>query len=147
LINLATVDYHLFLHADKPKEKMLTMLANFGNDNPETVITQIATEVIQSARGELEMEQRKNQLRILAQLRSLISKNIDIMESICSFFKEENDIFYRRGERKGRMEAEEKKSFEVVKKLLLINKLTIEEIADTAGVTEDFIDKVKKTLN
>ncbi len=44
LINLATVDYHLFLHADKPEEKMLAMLADFGNDNPETVITQIATE-------------------------------------------------------------------------------------------------------
>jgi hypothetical protein len=65
------------------------------------------------------------------------------MERISSFFKEENDIFYRRGERKGA----EGKSFEVVKKLLLINKLTIAEIADTAGVTEDFVEKVKKTLN
>jgi hypothetical protein len=143
LINLATVDYHLFLHADKPEEKMLAMLANFGNDNPETVITQIATEVIQSARGKLEKEQRKNQLRILAQLRSLVSKNIDIMESISSFFKEENDIFYRRGERKGA----EGKSFEFVKKLLLANKFATPEIVNYAGVTEDFVEKVKKTLN
>jgi hypothetical protein len=122
---------------------MLAMLANFGNDNPETVITQIATEVIQSARGELEKEQRKNQLRILAQLRSLVSKNIDIMESISSFFKEENDIFYRRGERKGA----EGKSFEVVKNLLLGTKFTIAKIASLASVTEDFVEKVKKTLN
>jgi hypothetical protein len=107
------------------------------------VITQIATEVIQSARGKLEKEQRKNQLRILAQLRSLVSKNIDIMESISSFFKEENDIFYRRGERKGA----EGKSFEFVKKLLLANKFATPEIVNYAGVTEDFVEKVKKTLN
>jgi hypothetical protein len=36
---------------------------------------------------------------------------------------------------------------EFVKNLLLANKFTISEIATYASVTEDFVEKVKKTLN
>jgi hypothetical protein len=66
-----------------------------------------------------------------------------IMESLSKYFGEERDMFYIRGEQKGL----EKGKTEFVKKLLLANKFTIPEIANYASVTEDFIDKVKKTLN
>jgi hypothetical protein len=36
---------------------------------------------------------------------------------------------------------------EVVKNLILANRFTIAEIANFASVTEDFVEKVKKTLN
>jgi len=88
-----------------------------------------------------------NQLRILAQMRNLAPVNKMIMESLSKYFREERDMFYIRGKEMGEQKGLEKGKTEFVKKLLLINKLTISEIADAASVTEDFIEKVKKTLN
>jgi hypothetical protein len=47
----------------------------------------------------------------------------------------------------GREEGAERKSFDVVKNLLLQTDFTAAKIAALASVTEDFVDKVKKTLN
>jgi predicted transposase YdaD len=73
---------------------------------------------------------------------------------LSSFFKTENDIFYRlgkekgfeKGREKGRGEGAEEKNNAVVKNLLLMGKLTIPEIASVTGVSETFVRKVKKSL-
>jgi hypothetical protein len=55
--------------------------------------------------------------------------------------------------RRSRVEIEkskaeiEKNKIEVVKNLLSANRFTIAEIATYASVSEDFVEKVKKTLN
>jgi predicted transposase/invertase (TIGR01784 family) len=46
----------------------------------------------------------------------------------------------------GREEGEERKSFEIVKNLLLETDFPVAKIASVAGVTEDFVLKVKETL-
>src|SRR5882757_7162734 len=46
LIALSAVDYHLLLRSDNPEEKMLAILANFGNGNPERIIENIVNQVI-----------------------------------------------------------------------------------------------------
>jgi predicted transposase YdaD len=51
------------------------------------------------------------------------------------------------GKIKGKAEAEKKSKTTFVKNLLLANKITISEIATYAGVSEDFVEKVKKPLN
>jgi hypothetical protein len=96
-----------------------------------------------AALGPLELDRLRSQFRILVQLRPSIIKNIDNMESISSFFKVENDIFYRLGIKKGRKEGVET----VVKNLLLANQFTIAQIAAYAGVPQTFIRKVKKSLS
>jgi predicted transposase/invertase (TIGR01784 family) len=150
LISFSSIDYRLFLRSDKLEEKMLALLGDFGKDSPQTVITKVTRDVLQNTKGELEREQRKNQLRILAQLRTLVSDNIQIMESVSTFFKEENDFLYRRGEKKGIErgieKGEERKSFILVKNLLLESDFTVAKIASMAAVTEAFVRKVKKTL-
>ena len=154
LISFSSIDYRLFLRSDKLEEKMLALLGDFGKDNPQTVITAITRDVLQNTKGELEREQRKNQLRILAQLRTLVSDNIQIMESVSTFFKIEKDFLYRIGEKKGMEKGEEKgmekgeerKSFILVKNLLLESDFTVAKIASVAAVTEAFVRKVKKTL-
>jgi predicted transposase/invertase (TIGR01784 family) len=142
LLPISSVDYHIFLRAANPEEKMFAILADFGKEDPQAVVAKITNEVVSSANGELERERRKNQFRILAQLRTLVSKNIEIMEHVSSFFKEENDIFYQVGEKKG----VEKGKAEVVTNLLAANRFTIAEITSLAGVTEAFVEKVKKTV-
>jgi hypothetical protein len=146
LISFSSIDYRLFLRSDKLEEKMLALLGDFGKDSPQTVITAITRDVLQNTKGELEREQRKNQLRILAQLRTLVSDNIQIMESVSTFFKIEKDFLYRIGEKKGMEKGEERKSFILVKNLLLESDFTVAKIASVAAVTEAFVRKVKKTL-
>ena len=50
----------------------------------------------------------------------------------------------KKGIEKGIEKGAVQKSYEVVKKLLLSGKFTIPEIAGFAGVSEDFVRKVKK---
>ncbi len=155
ILDLSTIDYRLLLYAEKPAEKILAVLGDFGKEDPATVITRITTEVMRSSEDELERQQRKNQLRILLQLRKFTLENIETMESVSTFFKKENDFLYCIGKNEGKQEGEkagiekgiEKSKAEVVKKLLLANKFTTAEIADYVGVTGNFVDKIKKTLN
>jgi hypothetical protein len=142
VIAISTINYKIFLRAKKPEEKMFAILADFGKDSPEAAITKIASDIAKTSKGDLEKERRKNQLRILAQLRTLVSDKIEIMERVSSFFKEENDIFYKVGEKRG----SEKEKVLFVKNLLLQTDHTITKIADLAGVTEAFVREIKKGL-
>jgi len=117
---------------------MFAILADFGKENPGTVIKTIAAGVANSAKGDLERGRLKNQLRVLAQLRTLVSANINFMESVASFFKEENDIFFQLGREKEKMDW--------IKNLLLADRLPILEIAGLANVTEEFVQKIKNGL-
>ena len=84
------------------------------------------------------------------------------MESVSTFFKEERDIFFIRGEAKG-LEKGFEKGFEkglkkgeakaktaILKNLLLSGKFTDAEIAEIAafvGVTDDFIKNLRKDIH
>lgn len=54
-----------------------------------------------------------NQIRVLLQLRDLETQFDEVMESISTFFKEERDPFYKRGEKKG----EHKKAVQIARRL------------------------------
>jgi predicted transposase/invertase (TIGR01784 family) len=150
LIALSTVDYHLLLRSDKPEEKMLAILADLGGGDPKGVVEEIVNQVITTSKGDFSKHRHIRQLRILAQLRNLAPESLKIMDSVANYMSEEKDILYRRGElkgiEKGKEEGEEKKSFKVVKNLLLNTDFTIAKIAGLADVTEAFVKKVKKTL-
>ena len=80
------------------------------------------------------------------------------MESVSTFFKEERDIFFIRGEakglekgfEKGLKKGEAKAKTAILKNLLLSGKFTdaeITEIAAFAGVTDDFIKNLRKDIH
>ncbi len=54
---------------------------------------------------------------------------------------------FQKGIARGKAEAEKKNKTAFVKNLLLETKFTVAKIAKLASVTEDFVEKVKKTLN
>lgn len=155
LLNISDIDYRVFLRAKNPEEILFALLGDFGKEAPERVINEITTTLDAAAIGPLELERFRSQFHILMQLRTLVTKNIDNMEPVSSFFKTENDIFYQWGEKKGlkkgreegREEGVEEKNNAVVKNLLLMGKLTIPEIAGVAGVPQTFVRKVKKSLS
>ncbi len=139
LVAISSIDYKLFLNSANTEEKIFAILGSFGKDEPEKVIKRIFSEVVQNTPGELAKERRKNQLRILAQLRNFTMLNKDIMESVSTFFKEENDIYYKIGFEKGK--------HEFVKYLLQHTDYSTEKIAEIAEVYPDTVERIKSSLN
>ena len=146
LISLSTIDYHLLLRSDKPEEKILAILADFGDSNPKQTVENIVTQVVASSKGDFSKHRHIRQLRILAQLRNLHPESLKIMDSIASYIKKENDILYRLGEKEGMEKGIEKGKKTFVRNLLLNTKFSIAKIAALSNVTEDFVKKVKKSL-
>jgi len=81
-------------------------------------------------------------LRILVQLRNFTKPLEEIMLKVASFFKEENDPFYRRGELKG----EERKNYEFVRNLILDFDFTDEQAAKASQTSIAFVQKVRADL-
>ncbi len=150
MIALSAVNYQLLLRSDNPEEKMLAILADFGGGDPKRTIENIVNQVIATSKGNFSKLRHMRQLRILAQLRNLAEESLEIMDSIAKKIWEENDILYRRGEKKGKEKGMEngmekgKETF--VRNLLLNTDFTIAKIASLTDVTEAFVKKVKKTL-
>jgi predicted transposase YdaD len=91
------------------------------------------------------------QLRIFVQLRNSIEQQFEtVMQSVSTFFKEENDFLYRKGEAKGEargeIKGEEKKSHSVVKNLILKIGLSDEQVAEVAEVDPEYVKKVREQL-
>jgi predicted transposase YdaD len=83
-----------------------------------------------------------NQLGVFVQLRNLQNQFDIAMEAISKFFKEEKDPFFRRGEAKGREEGK----MEEVENLIVKLGFSNEQAAEVAGVSVDFVEKVRATL-
>lgn len=135
LRSIKAVDYQLFLKSDKPEEVVFAVLSNFGEDKPKIAIEKIIDRLEETTENDLSLKKYINQLRILAELRKLDLKIDEIMESIAKYLNEENDYFVVKAKRK------------FVEKLIKIGKLSIEEIADAANVTIDFVMGIQKKLS
>ena len=146
LVAFSSVDYKIFLKSDKPEEKILAVLANFVNDSPLEAIVTILKEIKSISGGDLSESRYFNQLRVLVQLRKLENQLDIAMETITKFFKEERDPLFRRGEARGKVEGEAKKSHDVVENLITELKLSNEQIARIAEVSIDFVQKVRADL-
>ncbi len=135
LIRLSELDYHIFLNSNNPEEIILSVLANFQQENEEDILKQIISRIDENTESDLSLKRYFNQLRILAQLRNLDIKFENAMESIAKYINEERDVLYLRGQKK----AEER----FVKNLLDKMTFTLEQIADIAGVSVEFVKNVK----
>jgi hypothetical protein len=144
LIGISLIDYRIFLRSKNSDEKIFAILGDFGKDKPKTALTRISESIVQDTQGDLEKERRKNQLRILANLRSFTLEEMEVMEHIK--FKVENDVYYRAGQEIGENKGLEQGKIEVIKNLLAANKFSISEIANFASVDEIFVKKVRAKL-
>ena len=138
LIAFSTLDHHIFLNSDKPEEIILGILADFSQDKPEKAVKNIIQRIEETTEGDFALSRYFQQLRILAQLRNLDFLIDHLMLSITEFFKEERDPFYIRGEKK----AQEK----FVSYLLKEGNRTIQQIAEIAEVSIDFVKSIQEKL-
>lgn len=144
LISFADLDYHIFLKSTRPEEVVLGVLADFKGDSPEKALEQIIQRIEETASGDFPLRKYFKQLRVLAQLRNLGSnlKNI-AMDSITKFVSIEKDAAYMVGFDKGEEQGEEKVVASLLKKL----NYSLEQIADIAGVSVEFVKRVKQKLS
>lgn len=141
LISFVDIDYHIFLNSTRPEEVVLGVLADFQGDSPAKALEQIIQRIEETATGDFPLKKYFKQLRVLAQLRKLEENLKDLtMDSISKFVSVERDAAYMVGFDKG--EAKAKVDF--VKNLLAKVSLTVEQIADIAGVSVGFVKQVQQ---
>ncbi|WP_460949266.1 hypothetical protein [Spirosoma daeguense] len=144
LVSFAELDFQIFLNSLRPEEVVLGVLANFRDIAPERALQQTIQRIEETAEGDFSLRKYFRQLRVLAQLRNLGNNLKDIaMDSIAKFVSIENDAAYMVGFDKG----EEKGEAKVVASLLQKLNYSIEQIADIAGVSVDFVKNVKQKLS
>jgi predicted transposase YdaD len=140
LISFADLDYQLFLRSVQPEEVVLSILGNFKDVSSEQALQQIIGRIEETAKGDFSLKRYFKQLRVLAQLRNLENTLKElVMDSIGKFVSQERDVAYMVGFDKG----EEKIVANLLKKL----NYSIEQIADMAGVSVNFVRNVQQKLS
>ena len=138
LISFSTLDYRPFLRSIQPEEVLLSILANFDGDTVDVVLDQIVQRIEETSSGDFSFKKHINQLRVLAQLRNLGIKLKSAMDSIAQFISPEKDAFYLIGQ--------ERAEVRIVRGLLIKSDLSVEQIADVAEVSVEFVEEVKQKL-
>ena len=101
LLSFQEVSHELFLTSDKPEEILFALLSDFGQKPPEVVLERMINRIHETATGSLAFERYISQLRVLVQLRKLQPVLETVMEKLTQYFKEQEDPFYKKGQRLG----------------------------------------------
>lgn len=147
LLPFTDASYRSFLNSDIPEQIMLGILAKFEKDSPELVMKNIIEKLKCVSGDGLSGNRYFNQLRVLVQLRKLQTQFNKAMEPISTFFKEEDDIFFQRGEIKGEAKGKVEGKVEVIRNLLMKLHLTDEQAAELAEVSVAFVREIRTGLN
>lgn len=151
LICLSKIDYRLFLRSEHPEVKMLSILGRFGREKNDEVIKLIIEAVRSDSINDFAQRRYFRQLRIFAQLRNNIQYKFDkAMDKVSTFFKEENDYFYRRGEKKGEWKGKligaQSKGYTVVENLIVKMGCTDQQAAEIAEISIDIVKDIRAAL-
>ena len=139
LVVISEIDYLVFLNSNKPEEVILSILANFKEENPENVLKKIIQRIEETTKGDFSLNRYFNQLRVLAQLRNIELNLKNAMDSIAKYIKEERDVLYLRGLDKGK----EREQLKFITFLLQEGNRTVTQIADIAGTTVNIVKSVQ----
>lgn len=153
--NLRDYDYELFLQSDIPEEVILAILANFRGVDPRRVIIRILERLQHVWTHQRFQQKYANQLYILSRIRSLEEETFKILEDMPFHYNIEQDYLYKRGMQQGVQQGIEKgiekgieqKNRIIVNNLLKDTNLTDKKIAELAGVTVQFVEKIRRELN
>jgi len=131
------------LASDIPEEIILSILADFPKADTEKVIRLIIDKLQQSSKDENELMRYIQQLLVLSRLRNLTIETKQIIRDMPITYDITKDGLYlegiEKGIEKGRKEGILQEKREVIVKALQNKKLTIEEIAELADVSIDFV--------
>ncbi len=134
LINISDFNYQRFLDSNNPEEILLAVLSNFGIEEPENALFQIIHKLEGTISDQRSFQKYLRQLRVLSKLRKLDLKFDDMIQNMDKYIDAENDYLVINAKKK------------MIEKLLTKSTHTINEIADFASVSIDFVINIKQKL-
>ncbi|PPK98961.1 hypothetical protein [Parapedobacter indicus] len=143
LLSFSDLSYDLFIGAEQPEVKMLALLGDLKGTDPFGLTEDIVRTIDKLPEPVSIKENRLMQLRILIQLRKFTPRLEVAMLKAASFFKEEKDPFYKRGQVKG---AEKERAKAYTEKLRSAQKMKQSGFEDAiiADVLELPLEVVRK---
>jgi predicted transposase/invertase (TIGR01784 family) len=152
LIDIKHIDYHTFIDSNVPEEILLAILGNFKKQSLKTVVEEIVNKLGQTIDLSLESEKLFQQLLVFGRLRNLQEKIQEIMNSVSKYIDIKEDVLYKQGLEEG-VEKGVEQGIEqgieqgvekVVVNFLMKSNLSIEQIADFAGVSLTYVIAIKQ---
>jgi hypothetical protein len=132
----------VFLHSDTPEEVVLAILCDFGADQPEQVIRQILQHLLKLIGRVPRLKKYQQQLQVLSRLRKLEIPTKKEISAMPIHYEIEQDGLYLEGIEKGI----EKHQHDTVVRGLQAGVLSLEMIANLAGVSLEYVLKIQKEL-
>ncbi len=171
VIHLNRIDYQVFSTSDAPEEIIMAILADFKGKEKSQVIQEILTCLKNKAKNKKKLHKLIMQMEILSNLRNLQPEIVKQLSVMSIDYDVKNDFRYQQGIEQGVAQGIEqgieqgvaqgieqgieqgaaqgdlRRAKIVVKKMLLKGSFTIQEIADFADVTVDFVKNVQDEIN
>ncbi len=148
LINIKHIDYQTFIDSDVPEEILLAILGNFKKQSLKTVVKDIVDKLGKTIDLSLESEKLFQQLLVFGRLRNLQEKIQEIMNSISKYIDIKEDFLYKQGleegVEKGVGQGIEQGVEKVVVNFLMKSNLSVEQIANFAGVSLVYVIAIKQ---
>ena len=127
------------LDSEIPEEIILSILMDYKKVDAKKVIEQIIYKLQDLSKSESELNKFIQQLIVLSRLRNLHEEIEQKVNDMPITYDIKNDSFYNRGIREGREEGREEKQSQMISKALSQRVLTIEQIAEMAEVSIDYV--------
>jgi len=143
VVNIREIPKERFLESQVPEEVVLALLCDFGQDRPEKVVRMILDNLLKIIGRVERLKKYQRQLQVLSRLRKLqpiVRKEISLMPVK---FDIETDELYLEGIGKG----VEKHQHDTVVRCLRTGVLSLEMIANLAGVTLEYVHQVQRELS
>ena len=150
------------LDSKVPEGIILSILTDYEKSDAGKVIEKILYKLQQASKSESELNKSLKQLIVLSRLRKLHEEIEQKVNDMPITYDIKTDSFYNRGIREGiqeglqkgiqkgiqegREEGREKNRFQIISKALIQRVLTIEQIAEIAEVSIDYVLSIQSEL-
>ena len=142
------------LNSKIPEEIILSILTDYKESDAEKVIEQIIYKLQKASKSESELNKSIQQLIVLSRLRKLEVKTKQKINDMPITYDIKTDGLYnegireglREGIQKGIQKGREKNRFQMISKALSQRILTIEQIAEIAEVSIDYVLSIQSEL-
>ena len=142
------------LNSEIPEEIILSILTDYEKADAEKVIEEIICKLQKASKSESELRKSIKQLIVLSRLRKLEVKTKQKINDMPITYDIKTDGLYnegiregiQKGREEGREEGIEKNRFQIISKALSQRVLTIEQIAEIAGVSIDYVLSIQSEL-
>jgi predicted transposase/invertase (TIGR01784 family) len=149
IVDIKRFNYEDFIESDTPEEVILAILCNFRNTSPQKVIEKVLNKLQKLLKGNNRFGKYLKQLEVLSKLRELQVETIKQTSIMPIVYDLETDIRFMQGEARGEAKGEakvEQARIETAKELLLLNILSLTQIAQITKLSIDKIKDIKSKL-